>query len=267
VFLFAATAVRRRSRTRLHALLMLELLVKSFVMLSGYRDFEHVAKTGWSSLGTEVLFRIAAQVHLVLELVTFYAIGLGWCVMRPHLRLVEWAFIGFVSLMSIILGLLEIACDTIAICTDSTFALTQFTLHSLCFLVIIAKTNFNVFTLQRQISEALAAPETGNLYCKHRAYCRFRIIFLFFIAIPSLTNFLILFRVVEWQEFWLFVLAKEACNWCVHTATVVVFKPGPKSLGVLDLAVVDDSDDSEGEMGEMDHMTPEDGAVVVPSEA
>merc|ERR1719326_1315545 len=108
-------------------------------------------------------------------------------------------------------------------CTPQSYVLTQFTLHSLCFLVVIVATNFNIFTLQRQIVEALATPDTGVLYTKHHAYCWFRGFFLFFVIIPSVTNFLNL-HVLSWDELWVLIFVRELSLWLVHLAVLLLFR-------------------------------------------
>jgi len=173
----------------------------------------------------------------------FYVIGLGWKVMRSHLRASEWAFAGAVGSISFFLGTFEVACNTSAQCGSQSYLLTQFTLHSLCFLVVIIATNFNIFTLQRQIMEALAAPETSVLYAKHTAYCWFRGVFLYFVIVPTVTNFLAL-HVVSWDQLWVIAFVREGSLWVIYTSVLWLFRPGLARLRVFELAVVDSSDSS-----------------------
>lgn len=239
--LFALTALRRRGRSRLHALILCTLLAKCFVLLLVRQDFEEVSKTGVQSVVREIIWQLLRQVHSIMEVVVFYVIGLGWKVTRPQLRASEWAFAATISILSFFLGSFEVACSTFAACTGQSYVLTQFTLHSLCYLVVIVATNFNIFTLQRQISEALATPGTGTLYTKYRAYCWFRGFFLFFVVIPSVSNFLAL-HVLSWDDLWVVVLVRETSFWLVHTAVLVLFRPGMQSFKVFELAVVESSD-------------------------
>ncbi|CAK0826714.1 unnamed protein product [Prorocentrum cordatum] len=120
-------------------------------------------------------------------------VGLGWKVVRSHLRYSEWLFAGVVSGLSFLFGMTQVVCNTLGVCGGGqSYLLTQFTLHSLwpTALVVIIATNFNIFSLQRQISEALASPDTSGLYAKHRAYSFFRGFFLYFVILPTMTNFL-----------------------------------------------------------------------------
>lgn len=89
--------------------------------------------------------------------------------------------------------------------------------------------------------EALATPDTGKLYMKHRAYSCFRGFFLFFVIIPSIKNFLNL-HVLSWDELWVLVFVEEFSLWLVHLAVLVLFRPGNQQLTVFELAVVDSSD-------------------------
>lgn len=239
--LFALTVIRRRGRSRLHVLMLFTLLAKCFVLILVRQDFKQVSQTGIQAPLREVVWQLLRQVQSIMEVVVFYVIGLGWKVTRPQLRTSEWAFAGTISILSFFLGAFEVACSAFAACTGSSYMLTQFTLHSLCYLVVIVATNFNIFTLQRQISEALATPVTGTLYTKYRAYCWFRGFFLFFVVIPSVTNFLAL-HVLSWHEFWVVVFVREASLWLVHTSILVLFRPGKQQFKVFELAVVESSD-------------------------
>lgn len=239
--LFGLIALRPRGRSRLHGLILATLITKCFVLLLVRQDITRVSHTGVTSIGRQILWQLLRQVELIMEVVVFYVIGLGWKITRTHLRTSEWAFAATIAILSFFLGSFEVACNTFAACTGQSYLLTQFTLHSLCFLVVIVATNFNIFTLQRQISEALATPETGVLYTKHHAYCWFRGFFLFFVVIPSITNFLA-FHVLSWDELWVVVFVREFSHWLVQSAVLLLFRPGPQQLLVFELAVVVSSD-------------------------
>jgi len=240
-FLFVLTALRRRGRSRLHGFILATLIVKCFTLLLMRQDIVQLSRTGKQLLWRQILWQLMRQVELILEVIVFYVIGLGWKVTRTHLRASEWAFATTISMLSVCLGSFEVACNTIMPCTGQSYVLTQFTLHSLCYLVVIVATNFNIFTLQRQIMEALATPETGVLYNKYHSYCWFRGFFLFFVVIPSITNFLA-FHVLSWDEMWVVVLVKECSHWAVQSAVIMLFRPGPRQLLVFELAVVESSD-------------------------
>jgi hypothetical protein len=242
-FLFIVVALHRRGRSRLHGFILAALILKCFTLLLMRQDIVQLSLTGKQYLGRQVLWQFMRQVDVIMEVMIFYVVGLGWKVTRSYLRAAEWAFASTVSVLSLFLGCFEVACNTVAPCTPQTYVLTQFTLHSICYLVVIVATNFNIFTLQRQIAEALATPDTGVLYTKHHAYCWFRGFFLFFVIIPSVTNFLA-FHVLSWDQMWVVVLVKECSHWLVQSAVVLLFRPGAKHLKVFELAVVESSDDS-----------------------
>jgi len=248
--LLVLLAVRRRGRSRLHGLLLLALMTKCLVLVLIQNDIKALARAGRQSLDRQVLWQLLRQIQLILEVLVFYVIGLGWKVMRSHLRPSEWAFAGVVGSISFFLGTFEVACNTFAACGSQSYLLTQFTLHSLCFLVVIIATNFNIFTLQRQIAEALAAPETSTLYAKQRAYCWFRGFFLYFVIVPTVTNFLAL-HVVRWDELWVIVLVREGSLWAIYTAVLWLFRPGLSHLRVFELAVVESSDSESSDSHEI----------------
>eukprot|EP00448_Togula_jolla_P021387 CAMPEP_0170580046 /NCGR_PEP_ID=MMETSP0224-20130122/6303_1 /TAXON_ID=285029 /ORGANISM="Togula jolla, Strain CCCM 725" /LENGTH=372 /DNA_ID=CAMNT_0010903101 /DNA_START=86 /DNA_END=1201 /DNA_ORIENTATION=- len=240
VMLLVFCLLHRRNRSRLHKVLLTTVLLKFLVMLLIESDLESQSHTGRKSMTWQIFLELIRQVQKIMEVMMFYFIGLGWKVTRAHLRPSEQAFAATISILSFILGSVEVSCRTFAPCSDESFLLTQFTLHSLCFLVVIIGTNFNIFTLQRQISDALASPETGGLYLKHRAYCWFRGLFLYFIITPSVTKFLTV-HIVHRDKLWAVNLVQELSLWFIYTALVLLFAPGPNHLKVFELAVVDPS--------------------------
>lgn len=241
VFLALLVLLRRRNRSRLHALLLVALLLKFLVLLLSRNDIMINSHTGDPSMSRQVLWQLLSQVQMVVEVLVFYVIGLGWKVMRSHLRPSEWAFCGTIGFLSFLLGSFEVACEMFASCGTRSYHLTQFILHSLCSLVVIIATNFNIFTLQRQIGEALATPETGAVYAKYRAYCIFRGLFLYFVILPALGNFLFV-HVITWNELWVKFFIQECSLWIIYTGVMWLFRPGPKHLRVFELAVVESSD-------------------------
>jgi len=245
--LFILCVLRRRGRTRLHAMLLGTILVKCWVLLLIRHDLSTLRRTGRQSVVRQATWQLLRQVQSIMEVMLFYLVGLGYKVVRSHLRQSEQVFAATITLTSLCLGSLEVACSTFVGCSNQSYLLTQFTLHSICFLVIIIAVNFNIFTLQRQISEALATPETGALYAKHRAYCWFRGFFLYYVVIPSVTNFFAL-HVVSWTELWVIVLVREGSLWVIYTGVFWLFRPGPKHLRVFELAVMESSEsDSDGD--------------------
>eukprot|EP00811_Abedinium_folium_P035039 NODE_7869_length_1543_cov_5.580508.p1 GENE.NODE_7869_length_1543_cov_5.580508~~NODE_7869_length_1543_cov_5.580508.p1 ORF type:complete len:418 (+),score=136.22 NODE_7869_length_1543_cov_5.580508:40-1254(+) len=251
IVLFLEAVVQRRRRTRLHTLLFGLVLSKVLVSFLIWNDYHEVASSGKASLVRKIVWMFLKQVQGIMEVVTLYLVGVGWNITRPRLRPSERAFVGFMSGLSLLLGSLEVACDTgLMDCPGESFPLTQLTLHSLCFLVVVVAANINIIVLQRHIAEAVATPDTGLLYVKFNAYRWFRGFFLFFVLIPSITSFLET-HVVRWQLMWVVFLVQQVSLWVVYTAVVVLFRPGVPVLRVFDLAVVDESA-SEGEQPEPD---------------
>merc|ERR1711918_283719 len=98
-----------------------------------------------------------------------------------------------------------------------SYLFTHFTLNSLCYLVIVVATNFNLHLLNRHISDALVGgADTGALYVKKHAYIVFRALFFLFVLVPSVTIFLQI-QVLAWDEFWVCVLVNEILLWSIHT--------------------------------------------------
>lgn len=237
--LAVAIALRARGRSWLHGLLLATLVTKCGVMLLVRLDLRIKTTTGRESVQLKLARHLLGEVQIICQVLVFYMVGLGWKVVRSHLRYSEWLFAGVVSGLSFLFGMTQVVCNTLGVCGGGqSYLLTQFTLHSLCYLVVIIATNFNIFSLQRQISEALATPETSGLYAKHRAYSFFRGFFLYFVILPTMTNFLAL-HVLPWDERWVVTFVHEASLWAIYTAVAWLFRPGLCHLRVFQLAVVD----------------------------
>lgn len=241
LWLLALIVLHRHGRSRLHGVILLALVSKCAVMVALSQDMQVVARTGRATAATQFPLQLLKQAQLVVEVLLFYLIGLGWKVTRPHLKASQWAFAASIGVLSFSLGSMEAACEAMGTCKRQNYLLTQFTLHSLCFLVGIVATNVNIFVLQRHIHEALAAPETSQLYAKHGAYCWFRMVFLYLVVVPTLTNILDL-HVVHWDELWVVMLVRQGSLWIIYTAVLWLFRPGLAVLPVFNLAVVESSD-------------------------
>lgn len=250
-WLCAYSATHRRGLSRLHGLLILTILTKSLVLSLMDSEVTSVARNGQESIVRQICCRFLQEVQALMEVISFYVISLGWKLTRSHLQMCEWALVTSVCAVSLLLSCYEIIRALIMDPGGDSVLVMQFGLHSLCFLVIVVATNFNILTLQRQIAEALAAPETSALYHKHWAFCVFRGLFLYFVVLPPLLNALFV-HVVSWQGFWVVVLMREASLFVVYAGISWIFRPGPKHMRVFDLALVEssDSDDSEANSAE-----------------
>lgn len=245
----ALVAYRCRLRSRLHALILAVLLVKSGELLLLRLDLLTLARSGSQTIGQHLLCQVLRQVESVLEMVVFCTIGLGWKVVRSHLRSSEWAFLVGVGSASFILGVLGILCNLFDKCRPHTFKIVQFTLHYSCYLLVAVAISFNIFTLQTQISEAIASPETSQLYAKYYAYCRFRGLFLFYIIVPSAVSVLAA-HFVSWSDMATIILASEGSLWIIFSGVAWTFRPGLEPLRVFRLAVVVSSDSDSDESQE-----------------
>lgn len=224
----------------LHGLLFAMLLLKSLVLWLLRRDVRLIALTGVESLGRHVTWSLLRQVQQVLELLLFYVIALGWKIIRPELRHSEWVFALSVVVPSMLLGCMEVGCNSTGACSGQTYHAAQFTLQSLCYLIVIVATNFNIFVLQREIAEALARPSTGTLYAKYRTFCFFRMSFLLYILIPSFTEILAL-QGFAWNELRVVMLLHELMVWVVLTGVCWLVCPGVR-LKVFGLTADTDSE-------------------------
>lgn len=220
------------------------LCTKGLVMLLMSGAMQALERTGEELTIRQIMWQMLGHVAKVLELMVFYTVGLGWKVIRRQLRPEEWTFALGVAVPSLLLGFLDVTCNKTGTCPGKNYLLTQFTLHSLCYLLVIVATNFNIFMLQHQISESVAALDTGILYAKHLRYGYFRVVFVVFMIIPTITNTLSL-HALNWQEVWVVMLMHEALLWGVVVAVCWLFWPGVYHLRVFELAVNSDSETSE----------------------
>lgn len=246
-FCLVVCALRPRSCSLLHALFIATMALKCLMVLLVRLDEEHMYFSGKQELGRRMFWKFVRQVQICLEILTFYTISLGWKIMRDRLRPAEWGFAASVCSVSFLLGMFEAVCSFSPACSSRNCTLMQFSFHSLCFLVVIIATNFNIFTLERQIADALALPDTSDLYAKHRSYSWFRGIFLFYVLVPTLCNFFSL-HIVNWDQLWVIIFVREGSLWIIFAALLWLFQPGlVVKLRVFDLAVIDSSDSSDQE--------------------
>lgn len=245
---FALLILRRRGRSRLHFLLLSNLLLKGLIDTLTWNDAMNTSRFGEVSVSRRVIWQILAKLQSIVELMILLLVALGWKLVRPHgLRPAEWVFAASVSFISLFLGLLEVVCHTMTTYSGRSYLFTRFTLHSLCYLVIVVATNFNLYMLNRQIQAALVGgAETGPLYVKAQSYFVFRIVFLIFILIPSVTIF-IQVRILSWDQQWVYILFHEMLVWCVHVVLCILFRPGASQMQVFELAVDDGDDEDEND--------------------
>eukprot|EP00929_Paragymnodinium_shiwhaense_P040780 TRINITY_DN21239_c0_g1_i1.p1 TRINITY_DN21239_c0_g1~~TRINITY_DN21239_c0_g1_i1.p1 ORF type:complete len:436 (+),score=76.37 TRINITY_DN21239_c0_g1_i1:176-1483(+) len=244
---FCLIMKNKRGRSKLHAFMLVNILWKMLVLLLIRYDLLELSRTGEPSPGRTAIWELMRQIQLVMEMVLLYVLGLGWKVLRSTLRPSEQAFAVMLTFILVSLGGLQVMCDTFLSCNNASYSLTKFTLHTLCLNIIIIKTNFNMFTIHRQITEALATPGTGVLYSKYNAFWWFRSLFMFYVVVPSLTSAMSA-GVISWTDAWLVHLVREGSLWIIYTSLLWLFRPGPRKVKVLEIAVVDSSG-SDGEDG------------------
>merc|ERR1712176_363037 len=77
-YLFVLCVLRRRGRSRLHAVMLMTLFMKCMTLLLMRQDISQIATTGTTIVGRQVLWQLSRQVEVIMEVVLFYIIGLGW---------------------------------------------------------------------------------------------------------------------------------------------------------------------------------------------
>ncbi|CAJ1360287.1 unnamed protein product [Effrenium voratum] len=136
----------------------------------------------------------------------------------------------------------QVLCSALKVCSPQRYMLTLFTVNSLCSLVVIVSTNFNIFLLSRQLIEANASQEAGVLYAKLQAYITFRVCFLYFVMIPVICGTAL--RIISWRSMW---MVKETLEWCVLSVVLWLWRPGyMKAVRVFQLSAAPPSE-SEAE--------------------
>lgn len=244
----------RRSRTEMHGLMGAALLLKGCVLLLWWVDYRQVAATGFNNTLGQIGWQLLDKIQTILELMLFLLTALGWKFLRPTLNIHEKRFAYGISVISMYLGVFEVACTSQATC--SGYQLSRYILHSLCYLVVIVAMNFNLQMVGAQIQEGPANLESGKLYRKHNAYQVFRWIFLAFIIAPTVELFLKV-TVMPWDAVWLYVLLQQLRTWGIYVSIIVAFAllPHPPPLRVFELTRESANSDEEiDEISEIDEI-------------
>jgi len=249
---YMMVCMRKRDRTTMHYVMASAVCLKGIVLLSWLGDCLVVAKYGASSPWLQVGWQLLEKVQTILELMMFLLTALGWKFLRAELNRTEVKFACGISLISLYLGVFEVACTTQSTC--GSYQLSRYILHSLCYLVVIVAMNFNMQVVYQQIADAPASMESGKLYQKYFAYKGFGYIFLAFIIAPTVELFLKV-TAMPWDAHWLYVLIQQLRTWAIYMAIILRFTPlpHPQSLRVFELTQnVSNSDDDEDAQGDTD---------------
>jgi len=235
----------RQSRSAIHGLMILVLLVKSVVLFLHWCDMMLVSRNGRHSAISVISWQLLDKVQTILELMMFLLVSLGWKFLRPSLNAAEVRFAVGISVISFYMGIFEAVCKTKATCGG--YKLSRYILHSLCYLVVIVAMNFNLQMVQAQISDAPATQEAGKLYQKLRAYQHFRWIFLVFIIAPTVELFVKVSMMPWYARVWASFLLEHLRTWTIYVFMIAAFRPEPLPLRVFELTVRDGSDDGDSE--------------------
>ncbi|CAJ1385850.1 unnamed protein product [Effrenium voratum] len=232
----------RSGRSRLHGVFLGCFLLKALVLLSLALDLRATNATGRQSPARAAAWQMLRHLQETSVLALFFLIGLGWKITRSQLRGSEWAFGSAALAVSLLLRGMEVLCSALKVCSPQRYMLTLFTVNSLCSLVVIVSTNFNIFLLSRQLIEANASQEAGVLYAKLQAYITFRVCFLYFVMIPVICGTAL--RIISWRSMW---MVKETLEWCVLSVVLWLWRPGyMKAVRVFQLSAAPPSE-SEAE--------------------
>lgn len=238
----------RRGRTAVHFVICAVVLMKSIKLFLEWRNRCRVSQEGEDTTFGELSWQLLDKAQDTLELIMFLLVALGWKVIRQHLNVSEVRFAIAASVLSLYLGVCEVACTTDTAC--SGYKLGRYTLHTICFLVVIVGMNFNMQILHAQLSDGPATLEVGSMYKRFQAYSNFRWAFLAFIGAPTVELFLRV-SAMPWDAFWVYDLMKNVRTWAIYLAVVLMFRPG-RPLRVIELvsgADRDDSSESEEDVG------------------
>lgn len=234
----------RRTRTRIHTIIVLVVLLKGLATLLHWCDLLFVSGTGKTRKCFSLGWLLVDKVQTMAELMMFLMISLGWKVMRPSLSVTEVRATISVALFSLHLGVAELACSTAATCAG--YQLGRYILHAICTLVIMVAVNFNLHLIQSQISEAPATVEVGDKYTKRGAYRAFRLVVLSFIMAPTV-EVCIKVTCVPWDAIWVFALVQHLRCLVLYAVVAYFFRPSSPPLRVLELTcAINSDDDSSG---------------------
>mmetsp|Transcript_40626 Transcript_40626/g.91233 ORF Transcript_40626/g.91233 Transcript_40626/m.91233 type:complete len:426 (-) Transcript_40626:15-1292(-) len=237
-----------KARSKLHALIAITGLIKAVSLYYQYRRWHDMSLTGLEDLWQDFYTKLLEEVALGFQLLLLYVIGLGWKVIRPYVRQSELLWALTLTFLSIVLRAMYLNCEYFIACDDhimKAWDIVRWSLHSLCYLVVVCAIHVNIFILQRQIMEALATTESGNLYKKHSIYGWFKWVFYLYIIEDPLIDALA--EHMAWYErFWMKALFSELLRWFVLTAIMVLFcPPGLQPVRIFELAVVESSDSED----------------------
>mmetsp|Transcript_28740 Transcript_28740/g.52364 ORF Transcript_28740/g.52364 Transcript_28740/m.52364 type:complete len:432 (+) Transcript_28740:80-1375(+) len=248
ICLLLAVFTSWKSRSKLHALMALTGCIKAVSLYYKYERLHRMSVTGQEDIWEEFYVKLLDEAALDFRLCLLYVIGLGWKVIRPYVRPSELMWALTLTLLSIVLQAMGLSCELFFACDHrliDVWQIVRWSLHSLCYLVVVCAIHVNIFILQRQIMEALATTESGDLYKKHTVYCWFKWVFYLYIIEEPLTA-AFAEHLAWYEKIWVMELFREMLDWFVLTSIMVLFCPaGLQPLRIFELAVVESSDSED----------------------
>eukprot|EP00929_Paragymnodinium_shiwhaense_P070495 TRINITY_DN35698_c0_g2_i2.p1 TRINITY_DN35698_c0_g2~~TRINITY_DN35698_c0_g2_i2.p1 ORF type:complete len:326 (-),score=72.90 TRINITY_DN35698_c0_g2_i2:149-1126(-) len=226
----------------MHCLMVGVIAVKGCCLLLQWLDKLQIESSGVENDVTSTSWQLVDKAQNVMELIMFLLIALGWTFLGNRLDATMVRFATGVVIISMLLGVCEVTCDTATSC--SGYQLSRYILHSLCCLVVIVAMNFNLQKIQTMLLEAPASREVGKTYIKLVAYRAFRWVFLAFIAAPTVELF-IKVSVLPWDAGWFYVLLTQIRTFAIYACICYYFRPNARALRVFDVThdAVDSDDD------------------------
>jgi len=229
--------------SRLHVVMLMVFFARGAVLVALSEDLEAMSRTGLRSPLRRLSWEMMRHVQDSLILVEFMLIGLGWKITRPHIRRAEFAFTSIATGLSMLLRCLQSICAILQVCRPTRYLLSLFLVNSLCSLLVLVSTNFNIFLLSRQLVEATANQEAGAVYSQLQAYLIFRLCFLYFIMIPVLCGLGLQVLSLAMLQVW-----KELLELIVLSVVAYLYRPGfTKAYRVFELCTHGRPDESDVE--------------------
>mmetsp|Transcript_20052 Transcript_20052/g.46697 ORF Transcript_20052/g.46697 Transcript_20052/m.46697 type:complete len:447 (+) Transcript_20052:97-1437(+) len=236
----------RHRRTRLHHLMMLVFFFRGLVLMSQWHYMQMI-HSGRSSKVAQLTCSFLEVFQKVMELLLYMLVALGWQYLRAGLNFTEIRFVAGTSMISLYLGMFQVVSTSDM--SREWYRLSRFTLHTLCYLVVVVAMNYNLQILMVQMADWPARIEVGKLYQKHRAYTVFRMAFLVLIT-GRVMEPILMVSLIPWeQQAWTVKLLQELRLFIIYLCLLYSFRPTSASLRVFDLVrqpeVLDDEDDQQ----------------------
>jgi hypothetical protein len=221
----------------LHYSHLLVFMIAAGFLLSWSQGLETESITGdrfgfWTNWVPSIYQKIFDIAEVLFYLIT----SLGWQTVRPQLSREEVQMMTAGSLVSLLIGLMEIRCgeDTVE-CGGLTSA--RMVVHMFAFLTVIVAFTTNLATLSEVLKQSsIASYDTGRIYIQYRKFFHFRNIFFLYIIQP-MVSVVIRSDIIDWQDDWIFVTFFWSSKIALLMALAIVFRPRTDVPLIVEAAV------------------------------